>query len=333
MAYRNKAHYGNQEFEWDPSKKVFSGGIEQTSPGYLTELLALQDRVRAGTAKSWEAEELRRYEAEARSIPTRDIGSLRAGWQGELEGQWTDNGWQEGSKDWWSRLDPMSPDVGPIVLQLRDKIQAGTATPQERTLFTEVMKMGGDWDYRASRPQESDANPFGLGDNLMGALMILGLGSGAAAAIAPLMASAGLTLSGISGLAASTGSVMNLLSEPLDSDVMRKAGLAVGVVGGATSLASLLSGGLNSVGDVVKAVQKVYGTGTKAMNLINAVKQAGDNPAALKQAQQAADNRTQGRTVSNTQASTAQGDGMDFSQLGRGSGWDRRHGWPGPVLV
>jgi hypothetical protein len=201
--YRNAAQYGDEAFAWDPALRAWRGSMPQTSPGYVTELLGLRDRVRAGQAQPWEVEQYQQWEQQARAIPTRDIGSLTAGWQGEVAGE-------HANQDWWTSLDPGSPDVGGIVLTLRDKLEAGQATPQERTLYNQVVGMAGDWNYRASVPQASDAfNP--LGDNLFGALGVLGLGATGGLAAAPLFAGgAGLattlgslgTLSGIAGTGA-----------------------------------------------------------------------------------------------------------------------------------
>ena len=81
--YRNPAQYGAQEFGWDPQQRYFSGGIQQNAPGYLPELLARCER--RGQLRPWEAEELGQWEATARAMPTRDIASLTAGWQGDLD--------------------------------------------------------------------------------------------------------------------------------------------------------------------------------------------------------------------------------------------------------
>ena len=108
----------------------------------------------AGQLKPYELEDLQNWEATARAMPTRDIGSLTAGWQGDIKDE-------RAAQDWWTRLDPGSPDAGPIMLGIRDRMQAGTATAQERALYGQVRAMGEDWDFRASVPQESDANAFG----------------------------------------------------------------------------------------------------------------------------------------------------------------------------
>ena len=256
--YFNKAHYGDQGFEWDPANCVWSGGIQETSAGYLPTLIGMLDQVRAGTAKPYDVEWVGKMIEDARAIPTRDIASLTAGWQGEHEGQWTDNGWQEGSKDWWSRLDPLSPDVGPIALQIKDKLDRGTATDQEKALFEGVMSMGADWDYRASTPQASDAfNP--LGDQLFGALGTIALGATGGLAAAPLFAGgAGLattlgsagTLAGIAGTGAST------LGAATDQPWLKRAGQVLGAVGGlaggASGLANLWGTGIHSLSDAAR---------------------------------------------------------------------------------
>ena len=85
-------------------------------------------------------------------MPTRDIGTLTAGWQGDIKDE-------RAAQDWWTRLDPGSPDAGPIMLQFRDRMQAGTATPQERALYGQVRGMAEDWDYRASAPRRVTRMP------------------------------------------------------------------------------------------------------------------------------------------------------------------------------
>lgn len=256
------------------------------SPGYLQELLALRHRVMSGQATPWDREWYAMQAQAAQAVPMRDVSTLTF----------------NAADDAPDRLSGGSPDLAKIMLTLVSKLEQGTATPQERDLFQTTYTMLADQNYRASVPQASDANPFGLGDNLFSALAMLGLGSGAAAAIAPLAAGAGVTLAGASALAGTAGGLAGMLAEPLDSQALRLAGLSLGAAGGVTSLASLLSNGLNSVGDVVSAVQKVYGTSTKARQLVQAAQQAGSNPAAVQAASQA----TQGRTVGSTnQALTA----------------------------
>lgn len=305
--YRNIAQYGADSFMWDPASRFMGGRIAETAPGYVTALLGLRERVRAGQAQDYEAEQYRQWEAQARAIPARDLGTLTAGWQGEREGQWTEGGWQAGNQDWWTSLDPGSPDVGPIMLQLVEKLERGSATPQERELYQQVYGMAADWDWRASVPQASDAfNP--LGDQFFGALGMIGLGAGAGAALAPLAAGAGLTLGSAAGLAGTAGSIGGMLGQATDQDWLTKASMALGIAGGAAGLGSLLQNGITSVGDVIQAVQKTYGVASKTYQAIAGGAGAGGN---------ASDTRTSGRTVGSTSAVPgAGGTGMDFTQLG-----------------
>ena len=241
-----------------PANRVWIWRHTGTPPlGYLPTLIGMLDQVRAGTAKPYDVEWVGKMIEDARAIPTRDIASLTAGWQGEHEGQWTDNGWQEGRKDWWSRLDPLSPDVGPIALQIKDKLDRGTATDQEKALFEGVMSMGADWNTRASVPQASDAfNP--LGDQLFGALGTIALGATGGLAGGALAAGGGLastigslgTLSGIAGTGAS------VLGQATDQPWLSKAGQVLGAVGGlaggASGLANLWGTGINSLSDAAR---------------------------------------------------------------------------------
>jgi hypothetical protein len=252
--YENQAQFGRESFQWDPALRAWQGSMPQTSPGYVTGLLSLRDRVRRGQAQPWEREQYQQWEQQARAIPTRDIGSLRAGWQGEYAGE-------HANQDWWTSLDPGSPDVGGIVLSLRDKLEAGQASPQERDLYRKVVGMAGDWDYRASVPQASDTfNP--LGDNLLGALGVLGLGSTGGLAAAPLFAGgAGLatTLGSVGTLAGVAGTGAGVLGQALDQPWLRNLGLGLGLAGGLAGgiggLSSVLGGGINTVADAARLAQ------------------------------------------------------------------------------
>ena len=64
------------------SNRYFSGSIQQNAPGYLPELLARGER--RGQLQPWEAEDWGSGKRTARAMPTRDIGSLTAGWQGDI---------------------------------------------------------------------------------------------------------------------------------------------------------------------------------------------------------------------------------------------------------
>lgn len=281
--YGNQAQYGDTRFVWDPAHRWYGGKNEDVAPGYVTGLLALRDRVRSGQARPYEIEQYTQREAQARAIPTRDLSRLTSGWQGGEEGTWSNNVWQAGD-DWWTRLDPRSPDVGPIMLQLADKMERGQASADERALFQDVYKMAGDWNWRATVPQESDANPFGLGDNLFGALGTMALGATGGLAAAPLAAGgAGLatTLGSLGTLAGVGGTAAGALGQEMDIDWLRKAGLGLGaaggIAGGIGGLANLASTGVNSLSDAARlasnAGRVVGGVGRLSHN--DVLRQAG----------------------------------------------------------
>ena len=270
--FRNPAQYGSQEFAWEPQNRFFSGDIQENAPGYLTELFGRLERQKSGQLQPWEAEELAKWEATARAMPTRDIASLTAGWQGE-----------PGTDQWWSQLDPGSPDAGPIMLALRDKMQAGTATPQERELYGKTMDMAQDWNWRASTPQESDANPFGMGDQLVGALMTLALGATGGLAGGALAAGGGLasTLGSLGTLSGIAGTGAGVLGQATDQEWLQKLGMGLGaaggIAGGVGGLANLWSTGIQGLGDAARlasnAGRVVGGAGSIADN--DALRQAG----------------------------------------------------------
>ena len=254
----NKAHYGDQGFEWDPANRVWSGGIQNTSAGYFPTLIGMLDQVRAGTAKPYDVEWVNTMIEDARAIPTRDISSLTAGWQGEQPGPMGGRGLARGHEGLVVTPRPARPDVGPIALQIKDKLDRGTATEQEKALFEGVMSMGADWNTRASVPQASDAfNP--LGDQLFGALGTIALGATGGLAAAPLFAGgAGLattlgsagTLAGIGGTGIST--LGGALKEPLLQRAGQVLGAVGGLTGGASGLANLWGTGINSLSDAAR---------------------------------------------------------------------------------
>jgi len=246
-------------------------------PRYLTDMLGLRDLVQRGKATPWEQQLFAMQAETARSVPARDVSTLRAGY-GEGEGY----------------LGGDSPDLGHVMLNLLDKIERGQASPQERQLFDETYRLMADQTYRSVVPQASDS-PIGLGDNLFGALSILGLGAGAGAALAPLAAGAGLTLSSAAGLAGTAGTMTGMAGQALDNEALKKAGLATGLAGGVGGLASLLSKGVSSVGDLVGIAQKTWGTAQKGMSLASSFGK--DAP-------------------SSSSSGSGGGGGMDFSQLG-----------------
>jgi hypothetical protein len=202
----------------------------------------------------WEVEQYQQWEQQARAIPTRDLGTLTAGWQGEYAGE-------QANPDWWTSLDPGSPDVGGVMLQLRDTLDAGTASPQERGLYQQVLAMANDWDYRASVPQASDAfNP--LGDQFFGALGTLALGATGGLAAAPLAAggaSLATTLGSLGTLAGVAGTGAGVLGQATDQPWLRNLGLGLGIAGGLAGgiggLTNVLGGGITSVGDAARLAQ------------------------------------------------------------------------------
>ena len=296
--YRNELQYGRQDFEWDPATRTFSGGIQENSPAYLTELLGYRDRERAGQAMPWEAEQYQRWEQEARAIPTRDIATLQAGWQGDLQGTWDEGGWREGNQEWWNWLDPGSPDSGPVMLAIRDKMDKGEASDQERQLYEQTLNMANDWNYRASVPQESDANPFGMGDQFMMALSALtsavggagafgafgagaagGLGAGAAAGAGAASSSPsllGIPLSTLStiGTGAGYGSQLTgMIGGATDQDwlqqISRGLGVTSGLAGGLAGIGGVINSGVTSLTDAARLA-------SSAGRLTGAVGQATD---------------------------------------------------------
>ena len=161
------------------------------------------------------------------------------------------------------------------MLALRDKMQAGTATPQEKALYGQVRGMAEDWDYRATAPQESDANAFGLGNNLFDALFMVGLGASGGLAAAPLAAGGaglGTTLGSLGSLAGTAGQVGGLIGQGTGQDWLadlgKYLGAAGGIAGGVGGLSNLWSSGIDSLGDAARlasnAGRVVGGIGTLA---------------------------------------------------------------------
>lgn len=291
--YRNALQFGGQPFQWDPRLQAQGGqpwqGMPETAPGYLTELLGLRERVRTGQAQPWEVEQYRQWETEARAIPTRDIGSLQAGWGGD--------------QNWWQSLDPLSPDVGPIALTIQDRIEQGQASPQEQALFEQVMQMAGDWNTRASVPQASDAfNP--MGDQFFQAVAALSAAAGGAASYGAFgagAAGAGGAGGSLAGIPTSTLSTIGNVAQAgslaaqtggdiLDQDWLRQAGGALGLAstlsGGAAALGNLTSGAgsaggllggllggsdtMSTLGNILNLGTALAGLGTSIYGAVNA---------------------------------------------------------------
>jgi hypothetical protein len=249
--YRNPYQYGADPYQWDPtSYGAGQGPHGGANVGYIPRLFEFADRIAAGTAKPYEREEYAQARAVALGIPARDLAGLTP--------------YQSAGQDANPALvlSPQSPDLGNIMLTLRDKVHAGQAAPQEHALFDQMMAQLAEQNYRANVPQESDANPFGLGDNLFGALFTIGLGASGGLAAAPLAAGGaglGTTLGSIGTLAGTAGSLGNLVApafdEPWMADLTRTLGAVGGLTGGVGGLVNLSNTGLQSFGDAARLAQ------------------------------------------------------------------------------
>lgn len=255
---RNKYQYSLEDY----TTSTPEGDAQAVSygPGYVEELLALQQKVASGQGSDWDREWYNRQAQAAMAAPMRDPRTLQY------------NAGEEAP----DRLSGGSPDLGRIMLTLVDKMRAGTATPQERDLFKTTYTQLADQNWRASVPQASDAfNP--LGDNLFGALGTLALGATGGLAAAPLAAGgAGLTttLGSLGTLAGIGGTAAGALGQEMDIDWLRKAGLGLGaaggIAGGIGGLANLASTGVNSLSDAARlasnAGRVVGGVGSLSNN-------------------------------------------------------------------
>ena len=259
--YENPWQWNNQAVEWDPNapkQSPWGETFEQVNPGYISNLLSLDARVRSGQATAEEREQYEAQASAARAIPMRDPSTLQFGWNNDEVGSW-----DEGGSDWWKMINGSSPDLGPVMLSIQDRIAKGEATPQERELLQQTLAYDRDWDYRASVPQASDAfNP--LGDQFFSALGVLGLGATGGLAAAPLAAGgAGLattfgtlgTLSGIAGTAAGA------LGGEMDQEWLQKLGMGLGaaggIAGGIGGLANLAGTGVQSLTDAARLASNV----------------------------------------------------------------------------
>lgn len=212
------------------------------SPGYIQDLLALQQKVMSGQGSEWDRESYQQQAQAAMAVPMRDPSTLT----------------YNAGEDAPDRLSGGSPDLGALMLTLREKMAQGTATPQESELFKTAYTLLADQNYRASVPQESDQfNP--LGDQFFGALGVLGLGATGGLAAAPLAAGgAGLatTLGSLGTLSGIAGTAAGALGGEMDQDWLRKVGLGLGaaggIAGGVGGLANLASTGVNSLSDVAR---------------------------------------------------------------------------------
>ena len=240
---RGEITRGTERFTWDPSRRVYAGeaggGVD-----FLPWLMGQMGQTPTNALQEAEQAEWRKSVEAARAIPTRDIQALTAGWGGQ----------SPEDDDWWTSLNPLSPDAAPIALRLREHMDAGTASAQERQLYGDLMEMAYGWQQRASKPDPW--NP--LGDQLFGALGTLALGATGGLAGGALAAGGGLastigslgTLSGIAGTGAS------VLGQATDQPWLSKAGQVLGAVGGlaggASGLANLWGTGINSLSDAAR---------------------------------------------------------------------------------
>ena len=237
------------------------------SPRYLTDMLQRQDLVEQGKATPWEQQLQQQQVQAAQQAPMRDPRTLQynAGEQSP------------------ATLSGGSPDLGRLMLGIRQRIQAGTATPQERQLFDTTYKNLAEQTYRSVVPQASDAfSP--LGDNFMGALGVLALGASGGLAAAPLVAGgAGLatTLGSLGTLSGIAGTGAGVVGQATDQEWLQKLGMGLGaaggIAGGIGGLANLASTGVNSLSDAARlasnAGRVVGGVGAMADN--DVLKQAG----------------------------------------------------------
>jgi hypothetical protein len=246
--FRNKA----DRFTWDPSQQLYEGEAG-TSPDFLGWLMNWRDRTPQGALEEGEQATWRQAEAAARAIPTRDVSTLTARWADDgrtddIEGM---------SERWWTSLHPASPDAASIMLALRDKLDAGTATAQERQLYEQTMGLAGNWSERASQPDPW--NP--LGDQLFGALGTLALGATGGLAGGALAAGGGLasTLGSLGTLGGVAGTGAGVVGQATDQDWLSNLGLALGaaggLAGGAAGLANLAGTGVKSLGDAARLAQ------------------------------------------------------------------------------
>lgn len=257
----NPYQWNDQAVEWDPNaprQSPWDVTFEQVNPGYISGLLYLDDRVRSGQATPEERQEYEAQSAAARAIPMRDPASLQFGWNEDEPGSWN-----EGGSAWWQMINGSSPDLGPVMLSIADRIAQGTATPQERQLLEQTRAYDTDWNLRASLPQPSDAFSV-LGNDLFGPLSVLALGATGGLAAAPLFAGgAGLatTLGSLGTLSGIAGTGAGVLGGATDQDWLSKLGLGLGaaggILGGLSGLSSLWGTGVQSLSDAAKLASGV----------------------------------------------------------------------------
>ena len=262
--YNNKYQYSLEDYNTSGPE----GDAQAVSygPGWAPELLDLRQKVLRGQATPWEQEWYQQQANAAMAVPLREVSRLE----------------YNAGDDAPDRVSGGSPDLGRLLLTLQDKMRSGTATPQESELFKTTYTMLADQNWRASVPQESDAQPFGLGDNLFGALGTLALGATGGLAGGALAAGGGLasTLGSLGTLAGVAGTGAGVVGQATDQEWLEKLGLGLsaagGIAGGAGGLANLWNTGITSVSDAAKLA-------SNAGRVVGGVGQVADSDA-LKQA-------------------------------------------------
>ena len=238
------------------------------SPRYLTDMLQRQDLVEQGRATPWERQLQQNQVQAAQQVPMRDPRTLQ---------------YNAGEQD-ATTLSGGSPDLGRLMLGLRQRMQQGTATPQERELFGTTLRNLSEQTYRSVVPQASDANAFGMGNNLFDALGILALGASgglAGGALAAGGAGLGSTLGSLGTLAGTAGTGASVLGQATDQEWLQKLGMGLGaaggIAGGVGGLANLAGSGVQSLSDAARLASnagRVVG-GVGAITDQDALKQAG----------------------------------------------------------
>jgi hypothetical protein len=214
------------------------------APGYIPELLDLRRKVLSGQASAWEREWYQQQANAAMAVPLRDVGTLT----------------YNAGEDAPDRVSGGSPDLGNLMLTLQAKLERGQASDQERQLFSTTLAALRDQNYRASVPQESDRFSI-MGDNLLGAMAVLGLGATGGLAGGALAAGGGLasTLGSLGTLSGIAGTGAGVLGQATDQDWLSQLGLGLGIAGGLAGglggLSNLWSSGVGSLSDAAKLAQ------------------------------------------------------------------------------
>src|SRR5262245_59226219 len=126
--------FGHQSFTW--SGYGLPGGQDlglDYATGYLPALLDLRAAVHGGRATDQERARYQQLVQAAQAIPLRDAAQLTYHAGGTGTGQ---------------TLSGASPDLGGLMLQLADKMDAGTATDQERALYQTTERALREQDWR-----------------------------------------------------------------------------------------------------------------------------------------------------------------------------------------